>query len=381
MAVDLAGDEFAVAGVGQPTGWRDAVLGTDRDQRRGIKRLGLVVQTYGVAHAVQALAVLAGLMAAWQFWVLFAYSTLGLVGFYAALRSGWSLRRRDPTLTFALALFGISAILLAYGIAPATRTAGLLLLCLLLVFNMQQLEPRQIALAAFGSLGMLAALLAGMWALASRDLDLRVEALNLGMAGVLMPVLSAVGAQVRRVRLRQLAQKAELARTLEQLRELSTHDGLTGLWNRRRMLDALEDEGRRSRRSGRRHAVALLDIDWFKRINDQHGHAVGDAVLRDFAALGRQTLRATDGFARWGGEEFLLLMPETTTEQAVTALSRLRAALQAHDWGRHAAGLAVSFSAGVTVQATEDDLNRLLERADQALYHAKSAGRDRVYVA
>jgi len=357
-------------------------MGRDRAQRRAIKRLGLAVPTYLVAHALQALAVQAGLMGTHEFLLLAGYSSAGLLVFYAALRSGWALRRKDPSLTFAQVLFGISAVVLAYGLAPNTRSAALLLLCLALVFDMQRLEPRQIAAAAFGALAMLAGTLAAMYAgWWSDGADLRAETLNIGMAAVLLPILSAVGAQVRRVRLRQVAQKAELARTLEQLHELSTRDGLTGLWNRRRALDLLDEELLRIRRTGRGLCVALLDLDWFKHINDRHGHAVGDAVLREVAQIGRETLRATDALARWGGEEFLLLMPETGTEQAMVALSRLRSRIQAHDWAQHAAELQVSFSAGLTDWRPGDAAAALLERADHALYQAKGAGRDRAYTA
>ncbi|MBI5334034.1 MAG: GGDEF domain-containing protein [Burkholderiales bacterium] len=373
----------AASGLGElPGGWRAALMGRDRDQRRAIKRLGLAVPTYLVAHALQALAVQAGLMGPHEFLLLAGYSGAGLLVFYAALRSGWSLRRKDPSLTFAQVLFGISAVVLAYGLAPNTRSAALLLLCLALVFDMQRLEPRQIAAAAFGALAMLAGTLAAMYAgWWSDGADLRAETLNIGMAAVLLPILSAVGAQVRRVRLRQVAQKAELARTLEQLHELSTRDGLTGLWNRRRALDLLDEELLRIRRTGRGLCVALLDLDWFKHINDRHGHAVGDAVLREVAQIGRETLRATDALARWGGEEFLLLMPETGTEQAMVALSRLRSRIQAHDWAQHAAELQVSFSAGLTDWRPGDAAAALLERADHALYQAKGAGRDRAYTA
>ena len=134
---------------------------------------------------------------------------------------------------------------------------------------------------------------------------------------------------------------------------------------------------KRQSRKGGVFSVAILDIDHFKRINDRHGHAVGDAVLRDFSKRLRRAIRECDVVARWGGEEFLVLMPGTGRPQALLALERMRAKVVKHDWSQHAPGLAVRFSAGVAQHTGAELLNRTLEQADLALYQAKSAGRDR----
>ncbi len=139
----------------------------------------------------------------------------------------------------------------------------------------------------------------------------------------------------------------------------------------------LEDELRRQARSSRPMSVAVLDIDLFKRINDTHGHAVGDAVLRDFARLAGACLGQVDALARWGGEEFVLLMPGADSAQALALLARVRDAMIAHDWARHAQSLAVRFSAGVATWRAGEGAQALIERADQALYQAKTQGRDR----
>ena len=128
-------------------------------------------------------------------------------------------------------------------------------------------------------------------------------------------------------------------------------------------------------------AVALLDIDLFKRINDELGHGAGDEVLRRFASVIKDQLRAADALARWGGEEFLLLMPGTRAEDARVVLDRLRGAIAAGGFDAIAPQLKVSFSAGVAEVLEGEAQDAAIDRADRALYRAKQAGRNRVEVA
>jgi diguanylate cyclase (GGDEF)-like protein len=122
----------------------------------------------------------------------------------------------------------------------------------------------------------------------------------------------------------------------------------------------------------------LIDLDHFKSINDTHGHPVGDEVLVNFALQGCSVLRETDVIGRWGGEEFLVLMPETeAANQAQIAMTRLRDKLRSTQVSRAVADLRVRFSCGVATWSSQDTIAQVLERADQALYRAKAKGRDR----
>lgn len=156
-------------------------------------------------------------------------------------------------------------------------------------------------------------------------------------------------------------------------------DGLTGLANRRAATDALHAEAARAERLQTPLAVVLADLDGFKDVNDEYGHAVGDEVLRTFAEVLRQTVRESDVAGRWGGEEFILLLPGADEEGAAQLAERIRVALA--DRSIHGApGLAVTASFGVAEYAGEsnsDDLH-LVVAADGALYRAKRAGKDRV---
>jgi diguanylate cyclase (GGDEF)-like protein len=154
-------------------------------------------------------------------------------------------------------------------------------------------------------------------------------------------------------------------------------DGLTGLANRRAVSDALHAEAARAERFETPLSVVLADLDEFKEVNDAHGHAVGDEVLRVFAAVLRETLRESDVAGRWGGEEFLLLLPGADEEGAAQLAERVRIGLAAGGIPS-VPGLRVTASFGVAEYAGQTKTEELVAGADSALYRAKRAGKDRV---
>ncbi len=158
----------------------------------------------------------------------------------------------------------------------------------------------------------------------------------------------------------------------------SESDFLTGLANRTRAYNLLASELERAQRYGTHFAVILFDIDYFKKINDTYGHPTGDAVLRQVASFIGQQVRRTDTLARWGGEEFLLLMPHTDLASAKLKAEYIRQKIKNHGFSK-VVGLTASF--GVTSFQPSDSTNTLLERADHALYTAKRNGRNCVEVA
>lgn len=185
--------------------------------------------------------------------------------------------------------------------------------------------------------------------------------------------------QATRAHLRR--QKHELAEALARISSIATRDELTGLLNRRAMHDLLDLEHRRSQRSGRPLLLAQLDIDHFKRINDTHGHATGDRALQAFASTVRSNVRSTDVLARWGGEEFVLMLAETDPGGARDLLDRIRLAVAAMEMPLANGTLRMTVSVGLAQHQPGDTVEQTLERADQALYAAKSQGRNRVVVA
>ncbi|MGO9357204.1 MAG: diguanylate cyclase [Xanthobacteraceae bacterium] len=173
----------------------------------------------------------------------------------------------------------------------------------------------------------------------------------------------------------------ELAEAYARIEQMSQVDELTGVLNRRTIMRCLDEEIARVRRSGQAASAALIDLDFFKRINDTFGHPAGDEALRTFALNVGANIRLTDRFGRYGGEEFLLVLPETELALAQVMLDRLRLTIGDVNWGAIADGLALSMSAGLCEVRGDDCAETILARADAALYRAKDAGRNRVIAA
>ena len=171
----------------------------------------------------------------------------------------------------------------------------------------------------------------------------------------------------------------ENSRLFDRLRNLSIRDGVTGLYNHRHIMEVVQAE---FDRAGRHHgvfSVLMIDIDHFKKVNDEHGHPAGDAVLREVANVIQGCLRTVDVVGRYGGEEFVVLLPQTAHEEAMTTAERVRSQVGAHVFHAQGKALQVTISVGVATAPSEsaDTAGGLIGEADKALYRAKSAGRDR----
>ncbi|SFE06261.1 GGDEF domain-containing protein [Paracidovorax konjaci] len=368
----------------------DAILTTDRRQRTRLSMAGLAALLMACCMAAMHIAVAAGLAAAGPVRIWTVMSAGGLLLVYGLIRSGVSQRWADPSLTLAQIVYAIACNAVAYSIGGQARGIALPILAVILMFGMFGLSTRQMlgvmlyALAAFG--------------IAIMAVELRGEPGHspaLSAAYGIMTAVVLLGSTFLTTRLqatRELLrrQKHELARALDHIRELATHDELTGLLNRRHMLELMRLEQRRVARSGHQLTIALLDLDHFKAVNDTHGHAAGDRVLRAFAQAARQCVREADVLSRWGGEEFVLMLCNTPPEAARALLERLREAVarlqvaaQAPDAPRNAssaappAPLRVTVSIGFTLHIPGEKIEDTLERADQALYAAKEGGRNR----
>ena len=173
----------------------------------------------------------------------------------------------------------------------------------------------------------------------------------------------------------------ELKAAYRRIEELAEIDELTGAFNRRCIMRMLEEEISRAHRLNAPCAIAVIDLDWFKRINDAYGHPTGDEVLRTFAITMFANVRTIDRFGRYGGEEFLLVLPDTTQQRAVGMLDRLRAIIAELEWSAFSPGMSVTMSAGVTVLHANENSDNVLARADSALYAAKAQGRNRINTA
>jgi diguanylate cyclase (GGDEF)-like protein len=159
-------------------------------------------------------------------------------------------------------------------------------------------------------------------------------------------------------------------------------DGLTGVFNKRHALQLLNDEVRRADRYGNPLAIMMMDIDYFKKYNDTYGHVQGDVLLKQFTDVIKESVRSTDMIGRFGGEEFFVILPETTREAAIASAERIRDAVEKTRFpGHRDSGETVSKTVSIGVAALREDANgtqALVEAADEALYRAKKDGRNRV---
>lgn len=199
------------------------------------------------------------------------------------------------------------------------------------------------------------------------------------MALGLAALLAQLRATARELEARVEDRTAELRGANARLEKLAVTDPLTGLLNRRALFSVLPREMERERRHQRELAVIMFDIDHFKKVNDEHGHANGDEVLRHVAGVMTQVIRTTDTMARYGGEEFVLIAPETDKAEAIQLAERMHQALRSSPVTVGGEALHITASFGVAMLHSDDhDSEEILRRADAALYAAKAAGRDRV---
>ncbi len=221
------------------------------------------------------------------------------------------------------------------------------------------------------------------------DTDTKVSGLALGANDyvskpfsseeLLARVRVAIRMKRERDRLRQRAE--ELRRSAEAASEMSMTDALTGLLNRYGLQRALQREHSEARRYARPLSCLLLDIDFFKAVNDTYGHAAGDTALVQAARALTESVRGSDVVCRYGGEEFLVLAPETGAEGAHALAEKIRLAFSSRLFGDGDRVFPLTLSVGVAQLGDTESGNDLIARADEALYHAKQSGRDRVEVA
>lgn len=358
------------------------VFGPDRATRARTGVILLCGLMYAICCSAAFYAADIGMMRDFAPKLLLATSIPCYTAFYLLVRTGRTRTMADPNLMLPQQSFSLLAIAFAYtAIGPNDRGLMLVLVALVTVFGMYTHLPRQAAMA--GGMGIvLLAMCMGMLSYVDPSYyppNLELLRFEL-MIGTLPPLVFAAY-QIASWRNRLAQQRRELRETLERVQALASRDSLTGLHNRRHMQDKLMEITQRFERYGERFTVALVDLDHFKRINDAHGHRVGDEALIAFASAASMVFRESDYVGRWGGEEFLFILPNTSPDKALIALDRLRVALQHCSISTRAPGLRLAFSAGVAQHELAIPVQRTLERADQSLYRAKASGRNRSLVA
>lgn len=355
----------------------DLLLSTDAARRNrtamALLALALMVCSAGVMLLI-AHAGVANLRAV-QWWA--ALSVGGLALMAALVRSGATQGLADPALSVPQMAWTITSGGVAYALAGEARGIVPAVLAMILFFGAFGLSFTQVlgvglyALAAFALAAAVTGWLDGSY---HGILDVAYAA----MVCIVLAGSLALNLRIQQIRARLRRQREELTAALALNRELATRDELTGLLNRRHMLELMQLEQRRTERSGRDLVLALLDIDHFKQINDTYGHGAGDRALRAFTAAVRASVRSADVLARWGGEEFVLMLSDTRVDDAAELLERVRRAVAAQSLAHGGGTIHFTVSIGMAAHLRGETIEQTLERADRALYTAKASGRDRV---
>lgn len=298
--------------------------------------------------------------------------------FFILIRNYQSLGLTPAQLSLYQARFAIICTGLAYTALGPLRGSTLVALFVTLTFTTFSLEAsksRSLSILAITFLGLT---MLAMPVSAPQFFDPKTELFHFTLAGSMLLMVGSLSGRLSDLRASLKAQREELVTAVAQIRTLATTDELTSLPNRRFMSELLHTEERRRQADSSSACLSLIDIDWFKKINDRYGHDAGDAVLRQFAQRAKAVLRDDDVIARWGGEEFLVYLPRTDLPCGRKVLERLLQKIQAQPFQFQDKAIAASFSAGLVQLRPNESVEAGLRRADELLYAAKDQGRGRI---
>lgn len=359
--------------------WLDKLLlGANPAYHKLVRRSAFGSFPYVVSILLVVFAIYRGLCDANPGWILCAGMLSTVVGIQVALRSGWSQRFRDPGLSLASVLLGMSWTALVYAFGGAIHATQLLLLGLVMALAVFSLDTRHLLLTCLYGVTSMGYTILAMPFFAPDRYPPQIGYLYFALVVICLPILTAVGMQRVKLTHKLQRQKTELADALVRLKEIAIHDPLTGLYNRGHMIELLQLAVDRQQRTGETFSFVMFDLDFFKRVNDTHGHGVGDDVLRSFASVAANILRKSDVLARWGGEEFVAICPHSNDPHALVGVERLLKEWSNTEVSPQVPQLRVSFSVGITAYRPGESIDDTLGRADEALYAAKAQGRNRI---
>jgi diguanylate cyclase len=294
--------------------------------------------------------------------------------FYILFRTKLNLKFRDASLTAPQMLASSLTMVYVMHNAGAARGIFLIVIIMIFVFGVFRLSAREFLQI---SLVVLLGYCILVWPLITnenRSNDASLAILYGIVLLVVLPWFAMMGAYIGKLRYQLNKSIVEL----ESSQAIAVRDDLTGAYNRRYLMGALHKEKSRGDRGGEPFSVCLIDIDHFKKVNDSKGHLAGDQVLRNLTVAVQPDVRTTDYFGRFGGEEFMLILSETSLNGACAYAERLREKIEALRFTDIDAEMKITVSIGVTQYRPREEISTALNRADMALYDAKAQGRNRV---
>jgi len=316
-----------------------------------------------------------------EMWVPLAYAgaaAAACAGFYVMFSSNWTERFSDHYISLPYLLVHSAINLSCIALAPKIGTLLLMVLFVIFAFASLRMSLRHMLFGMVTVALVVAFEIAWLGDRLSLPMATWPQRAIVGLWFTLILLrTSLLGLYSSQLRELLAKRNLQLADTFVKLDDLATRDELTGVLNRRAIMQLFEDERQRMLRTGQVFAIALLDLDHFKQVNDNFGHLVGDEVLRCFSRIVVAGLRNTDRLGRYGGEEFLVLFTTTAEREVVIhAMDRIRQEVATYDWNSLTRGNPVTVSAGVAICQKEEAVEQLLSRADMALYQAKHDGRN-----
>ncbi|MDX1803331.1 MAG: GGDEF domain-containing protein [Alcanivorax sp.] len=316
-----------------------------------------------------------------DFAVLFGCIWAGMVLYLLLLNLGATLRLSEPSLSLPLVGFCTAVFMLCAFYVDEFRLAVVMLYFAVLLLVSFRLSGRVMVMVACVASAAYAGMLWLVFGDRGVQLSLSVEALQWLVFSMISISFAITGGSINQLRNALADKNRALSGALEQVREMAIRDDLTGLFNRGHLMEILERQKALADSGQTPFAVCYVDLDHFKQINDHYGHEWGDRVLKRFSELAMSSMRDGDFFGRLGGEEFLLILPQSDSQGARLVAERLRKHWREQCFDVQGGPSDVSLSVGVAAYETGESIDELLHRADQGLYKAKSSGRDQTRVA
>ncbi|SEH84774.1 diguanylate cyclase (GGDEF) domain-containing protein [Stutzerimonas xanthomarina] len=359
----------------------------ETQQKLRMKRLGMASVSYMVTLSLVASFYYQSLIPLSLVFVFLSLSILLNASFFLVFHLNLNLRYKDPSLTLAQIVASLVPPLIVMYYLDAGQARAILLLIAVVpaLYGILALNTRQFIYAVVIMVGSYLIVLACLWSNRPEALAGTLEYVQLFTLIVVLTQVALIGGYInslrKRIRDRNLALNTameELNEALAVIRDMANRDDLTGLFNRRHLFDVLTKEVNRYQRVPGPFSVCMMDVDHFKLVNDIHGHQAGDHVLREVAANVQKQIRSIDCIGRWGGEEFLLVLPQTSIAGAVIKAERIRSSIEALRFPQIGEDFRVTVSLGVAEYHGDTGIEQTMALADAALYQAKSAGRNRV---
>ncbi|TNC82728.1 MAG: GGDEF domain-containing protein [Oleiphilus sp.] len=359
---------------------------TSADQALRLQRLSMSFRSYLFTFTLVCFCWFQGMIAGSIVFHYGAFVLLLNLCFFALIKTGHNLRYSDPSMTFAQIITSIiPAMYVMYFLDSGhVRSVFLYLGIVPALYGILGLNTRQFIKVAVWYVIVFSTMLSLLLVYRPTAMNLSLEVIQLLALILVMSQMAWIGGYINKLRSKLRKRNIELQSTtkqleeaLEQLGEVARRDELTGLYNRRHLFEVLDQERNRVHRKHETFSVCIADIDFFKQVNDTHGHQVGDQVLRKVAHELNESLRNIDCIGRYGGEEFLIVLPQTALNGAIIKAERFRQHIENLSFSSDGESFQVTLSIGLAEHKLEESVDDTIQRADEALYRAKNSGRNR----